>query len=412
MDPKPVIEFDHVSKSYQLGYRPRGIRETLSSAFAGLIGRSEIEIARTVKALDDVSFQLEKGRALGIIGPNGAGKTTILKLLSRISYPSRGSVVARGKAAALIELGAGFHPDLTGRENLFLNASILGMPQREVRSRYDEIVAFAELERFMDTPVKRYSSGMYVRLAFAVAAHVEPQILLVDEVLVVGDARFQQKCIARITELKESGVTILFVSHNMNLMRSVCDEGIFLNQGRIAERGDIAEVVRAYDKFNRQAELRGVASLNLSHVGFETQDTGVKILAVYRSDDGDGSLASDQPLSLDVRIHSGFQLRQPHLLTRIIRSDGTTCCEFRSSHSEEPLRDIEGESRLRVCFDPIQLATGLYLVEVRIHDSTDTVVLATGQSDWFHVRGPGLTSNYPFTGVFVPRVRLTELRNP
>ena len=198
-------------------------------------------------ALRDVSFEFKQGEVLGIIGRNGAGKSTLLKILSRVTAPTRGLVRVKGRIASLLEVGTGFHPDLTGRENIFLNGAILGMSKAEIRSKLDEIVAFAELEKFIDTPVKRYSSGMYVRLAFAVAAHLEPEILIVDEVLAVGDAQFQKKCLGKMSEVsREHGRTVLFVSHNMAAVRSLCARTVVLEQGRIIHDGPSAEMVQIY----------------------------------------------------------------------------------------------------------------------------------------------------------------------
>ena len=198
-------------------------------------------------ALKDVSFEVQEGEVLGIIGRNGAGKSTLLKILSRITEPTSGRVTLRGRVASLLEVGTGFHPELTGRENIFLNGAVLGMSRAEIRKKFDEIVAFAEIDKFIDTPVKRYSSGMYVRLAFAVAAHLEPEILIVDEVLAVGDAEFQKKCLGKMNEVsRRDGRTVLFVSHNMEPLLKLCDRGILLNSGQLTEIGPVSEVISAY----------------------------------------------------------------------------------------------------------------------------------------------------------------------
>ena len=204
-------------------------------------------------ALRDVSFQIKRGEVIGIIGRNGAGKSTLLKILSRITEPSEGRVTIRGRVASLLEVGTGFHPELTGRENIYLNGAILGMTRAEIRNKFDEIVAFAEVDRFLDTPVKRYSSGMYVRLAFAVAAHLQPEILVVDEVLAVGDAEFQKKCLGKMQDVAGQGRTVLFVSHNMAAIQHLCRSGIFLAHGRVASLGAIDELVRNY--LSRTLEL-------------------------------------------------------------------------------------------------------------------------------------------------------------
>ena len=197
-------------------------------------------------ALKDVSFEVKRGEVVGIIGRNGAGKSTLLKILSRITEPTEGRVTLRGRVASLLEVGTGFHPELTGRENIFLNGAILGMTKAEIRKKFDEIVAFAEVERFLDTPVKRYSSGMYVRLAFAVAAHLEPEILVVDEVLAVGDAEFQKKCLGKMKDVATDGRTVLFVSHNMTAVRSLCSRAILLQKGKITGEGDADGCIRQY----------------------------------------------------------------------------------------------------------------------------------------------------------------------
>jgi lipopolysaccharide transport system ATP-binding protein len=199
-------------------------------------------------ALKDVSFEVKRGEVVGIIGRNGAGKSTLLKILSRITEPSEGRVTLRGRVASLLEVGTGFHPELTGRENIFLNGAILGMSKAEIRKKFDEIVAFAEVERFLDTPVKRYSSGMYVRLAFAVAAHLEPEILVVDEVLAVGDAEFQKKCLGKMKDVATGGRTVLFVSHNMGAVASLCEKVIYLKNGKVSSLGKTPEQIYIYLK--------------------------------------------------------------------------------------------------------------------------------------------------------------------
>lgn len=198
-------------------------------------------------ALKDISFDIEKGERVGIIGRNGAGKSTLLKILSRITEPSAGSIRIKGRVASLLEVGTGFHPELSGRENIFLNGAILGMSRAEIRKKFDEIVAFAEIERFLDTPVKRYSSGMYIRLAFAVAAHLEPEILIIDEVLAVGDAQFQKKCLGKMEDVSTNeGRTVLFVSHNMGVVSQLCSRGILLSHGEIKLTADIKKVIDRY----------------------------------------------------------------------------------------------------------------------------------------------------------------------
>jgi lipopolysaccharide transport system ATP-binding protein len=196
--------------------------------------------------LREVSFEVKEGEVLGVIGRNGAGKSTLLKILSRITEPTEGSIRIRGRVASLLEVGTGFHPELTGRENIYLNGAILGMHRAEIKAKFDEIVAFAEVERFLDTPVKRYSSGMYVRLAFAVAAHLEPEILIIDEVLAVGDAQFQKKCLGKMKDVAQGGRTVLFVSHNMGVIGSLCRKAILVHAGNLVKEGKASDVVGCY----------------------------------------------------------------------------------------------------------------------------------------------------------------------
>jgi lipopolysaccharide transport system ATP-binding protein len=258
-----VIKAENLGKKYIIGHqaengRYTALRDVLIQNLNNLWqktkdllkGRPIIlgDRLEEVWALDDLSFEIRQGEAVGIIGRNGAGKTTLLRILSRITEPTRGRVSIKGRVASLLEVGTGFHPELTGRENIYLNGTILGMTRAEIRRKFDEIVAFAEIEKYLDTPVKRYSSGMYVRLAFAVAAHLEPEILLVDEVLAVGDAAFQKKCLGKMEDVAKEGRTVLFVSHNMIAVQSLCKRAICLNSGRIRKDGEVAKVVTDYLK--------------------------------------------------------------------------------------------------------------------------------------------------------------------
>jgi lipopolysaccharide transport system ATP-binding protein len=248
---KPIITVDGVSKRYTIGKKESygslrdEVMDALSSPFRRLFGGGAAPDP-SVWALKDVSFEVFEGDVLGIIGRNGAGKSTLLKILSRITEPTEGRIEMRGRIASLLEVGTGFHPELTGRENIFMNGALLGMSSREIKSKFDEIVAFSEIEKFLDTPVKRYSSGMYVRLAFAVAAHLEPEILIIDEVLAVGDAAFQKKCLGKMGEVARGGRTVLFVSHNMTAVKSLCNKCILMEQGSVKEHGESSRVIDNY----------------------------------------------------------------------------------------------------------------------------------------------------------------------
>lgn len=296
---QPIISVRELSKKYKLGvFNAKTLREE-AEAFLARFSRGKAHTASGRSTLDskpstpsapdefwalrDVSFDVQPGEVIGVIGRNGAGKSTLLKILSRITEPTSGEARIRGRVASLLEVGTGFHPELTGRENVFLNGAILGMSKTEIRNKFDEIVAFAEIEKFIDTPVKRYSSGMYVRLAFAVAAHLEPEILIVDEVLAVGDASFQKKCLGKMKDVsRKDGRTVLFVSHNMPAVTNLCGRAILLQSGKIRSVGSAVEVAAEY--ITSQAD--SVASRRWQWPGDAPGDDRVRLLAVSVSQSG------------------------------------------------------------------------------------------------------------------------------
>src|SRR5215216_6391460 len=275
-----VIRAKDISKRYRMGEREQygALRDILSGwmsapwrylrSLTQNLGRGNSQKVlsdQTLWALRDISFDVERGEILGVIGRNGAGKSTLLKVLSRITKPTTGSVKLRGRVGSLLEVGTGFHPELTGRENIFLNGAILGMGKAEIERKFDEIVAFAEIEEFIETPVKRYSSGMYMRLAFAVAAHLETEIVMVDEVLAVGDAAFQKKCLGKMGDVANEGRTVLFVSHNMNAIQRLCPRSILLEKGRLVAQDDTASIVRNY-LHESQPEKTPSSWIDVSHM--------------------------------------------------------------------------------------------------------------------------------------------------
>ena len=275
-----IISVEHVSKLYRLHHQTRerytALRDVLTNKVKGLFRPQTSDLRPQTSeedfwALNDVSFTVKRGEVVGIIGRNGAGKSTLLKILSRITEPTKGRVTLRGRVASLLEVGTGFHPELTGRENIFLNGAILGMTRAEMRRKFDEIVAFAEVEKFLDTPVKRYSSGMYVRLAFAVAAHLDPEILIVDEVLAVGDAEFQKKCLGKMQDVAKGGRTVLFVSHNMAAVQALCSRAIYLQAGAIKAFGEVDLLVSQY----MSDSIRGEGQALVGPVGL---GDGLKLL--------------------------------------------------------------------------------------------------------------------------------------
>lgn len=281
----PAVQFEKVSKRFRRDYAADSLRDSLLAPLRGLFGRNgngDDPGEKAFWALRDVDFQVHPGEALGIIGPNGSGKSTTLKLLSRILRPDLGRIRVRGRVGALIELGAGFNPDLTGRENVFLNASILGMKREEIERKYDQIVEFAELADFMDMPVKWYSSGMFARLGFSVAVHTEPQVLLVDEVLSVGDIGFQRRCFERMMEFKARPDTaVIFVSHNMNAVATLCDRVVMLDRGRVAEIGGSGEMVDRYIALTSGRRCEGDAEVAVEEA--VCRDEAGSPRAVFRS---------------------------------------------------------------------------------------------------------------------------------
>ena len=320
-----VISVEHLTKQYDLGVIGTGtLSRDLNRWWARVrhlpdpytrIGQQDAfaRIGETILALDDVSFTVNQGEALGIIGRNGAGKSTLLKILSRVTAPTSGVVKVRGRIGSLLEVGTGFHPELTGRENVYLNGAILGMKKAEVTRKFDEIVAFAGVEKFIDTPVKRYSSGMYVRLAFAVAAHLDPEILIVDEVLAVGDAEFQKKCLGKMGDVAGEGRTVLFVSHNMAAIQTLCERSILLKNGKIEVDGDSGFVTSQYLRPNQPDRNHSLledlsysdTNISVSRILINDSDQTEVVLPGLRRDLHvlvEGKLTIKSHLEIEVRI--------------------------------------------------------------------------------------------------------------
>ncbi len=326
----PIIRVEKLSKRYNLQHqtgKSDGLRSTLDQAMRNPLGWLKSRNSRMRSshedfwALRDVTFDVTRGDVLGIIGRNGAGKSTLLKILSRITEPTSGKITLDGRVASLLEVGTGFHPDLTGRENIFLNGAILGMTRVEIRSKFDEIVAFAEVERFLDTPVKRYSSGMYVRLAFAVAAHLEPEILIVDEVLAVGDAQFQKKCLGKMQDVsKEGGRTVLFVSHNMGAMLQLTTKAILLNKGAIVLSGSPQAAVDAY---SNSSSINNVLVFDVEHQQRRSLGTQAAKFISLRFPRPAPIFSFTEPFVFIATIRSSTAISTFRISLTIFSSDGT-----------------------------------------------------------------------------------------
>jgi lipopolysaccharide transport system ATP-binding protein len=375
-----IITAEGLSKSYIIDHQrqEQGLRHAIESAVRAPINwvRSGMGArrARTEEfwALRDVNLKVQQGEVIGIIGRNGAGKSTLLKVLSRITEPTKGRVTIKGRVASLLEVGTGFHQELTGRENIFLNGAILGMTHAEIRRKFDEIVAFAEVERFLDTPVKRYSSGMYVRLAFAVAAHLEPEILVIDEVLAVGDASFQKKSLGKMSEVAHGGRTVLFVSHNMAAVQALCSSAMLLTSGQVAAVGSTTDVIAEYMKsFTRLQERtiedrkdrKGGDRFRFTNIEFMDPETLVGLPA----------LISGQPVL--IRIHfrnlSSDVLGNVSVVIFFYTSTGTLLCGCRSRAVGVTLKVAPGAGHTDCLLRRLPLKGGLYSFALYAEDGGD-----------------------------------------
>lgn len=358
-----AIALDGVSKRYYLGARG-GLRHLGRN----LLGKGDREV---LWALRDVDYELEAGRSLALVGANGAGKSTLLKVISRVTRPTEGHVRVNGRMSSLIEVGAGFHPDLTGRENIFLNGAILGLTRREVARRLDEIVAFAELEQFIDTPVKRYSSGMFARLGFSVAAHTEPDILLVDEVLAVGDARFRKRSYEKVQELTREHRTVVVVSHQMSMVRSICEEGIMLEHGRVVFAGTAEEVASYYEtnldatKLNSESISGQVAQIEVLEVGSGTGPV----------------LKMGGPTTIRINVHISPDVHNATLLVGWVRPDGVTVA---ANHCDRALPTDEWVE-VSCATDHLAVAPGPYFLHIQVVDVHDAQILYEDSALTVHV---------------------------
>lgn len=360
-----AIRLDKLGKCYTIGARQRGygsLRDSMADGVRKLFRRGGESRARATEqfwALRDISLEIRRGEVVGVIGKNGAGKSTLLKILARITEPTEGLGEVHGRIGSLLEVGTGFHPELTGRENILLNGSILGMKRAEVLRKFDEIVAFAEIEQFLETPVKRYSSGMYVRLAFAVAVHLEPEILVVDEVLAVGDAEFQRKCLEKLQSIGGAGRTILFVSHNMSAIRALCQRGIVLDHGRVVAEGKINTVADQYLAGALQAvERRSVVQTE----SFVLEDVSIRSL--------DGPVIKTfDPIEILVEVTAKTDIKDPGLYAGFLGPDHYRigAVDFKDFRTLPPVRAGE---RFTMGFriNDFPLLPGTYYLEIHLKD--------------------------------------------
>ena len=335
-------------------------------------------------AMKGVSFEIPRGRTVGVIGPNGSGKSSLLGLVAGTIYPSEGTVRAEGRVASLLELGAGFHSELTGRENVFLNAAILGIPREDVKKRFDHIVEFAGLREFIDMPVKHYSSGMYVRLGFAVAVETDPDVLLVDEVLAVGDIAFQLKCLGRIREFQRKGKTILFVSHALQTVEEFCHEAFLIHQGKLVERGDPSEVIlkyiRSYMGEGGQIQTQEYGTREAEIAGVTLRDGAGREAGVF---------TAGQPMLIDIAYRAKTKIEKPVFGFSLKTGNGFFVFGSNTQIEKYPIDSIEGEGMIRLKLDPLTVMQGNFFLSLSIH-SWDHTVQYHRREDWypFAVKNP------------------------
>jgi lipopolysaccharide transport system ATP-binding protein len=369
-----VVKFNKVWKKYTKGEKFNSLRDAIPHLFRRTLkGSSEVLLNKEFWVIKDVSFEVEKGEVLGIIGSNGAGKSTILKLLSRIIVPNKGALEITGRLSALIEVTAGFHPELTGRENVYLNGTILGMRRKEIDSKFDEIVEFSGVSEFIDTPVKRYSSGMYARLGFSVAAHMNPDVMLVDEVLAVGDMSFQAKCSQKMRALIKQGTTIVLVSHNLSLIQNMCKRVILLNKGEVLKIGLPEEVVPYYKNMVYKVEEEKLketqSSADYKIRVAEESPARITSAVIY---DGEShqkdTFRVGEIISVKVDFETKEKIESPIFWVGIIRADEVLCCSSNTKEENCLVDSIYGKGAININFGKLNLGPGIYMINISAWD--------------------------------------------
>jgi len=408
-----MILSQSISKNYALGEGSGAGYRTLRESLNEQLARSARALRRLARradgmekgrrsersrmtALDDVSFEIKEGEAVGVIGHNGAGKSTLLKILSRITEPSSGRVELLGRVGSLLEVGTGFHPELTGRENIFLNGAILGMSRREIQRRFDGIVDFAEIEALLDTPVKRYSSGMYVRLAFSVAAHMRPDILLIDEVLAVGDLRFQRKCLEHAKTLLKSNATVLLVSHNMFSVRAVCARALYLDHGQLVFDGPVDHAIDLYET-NSRLQTPNWAENQIDKVDGQPV---IELTSIECLDEG-GQPRKSFSLGERLRVRVGFEasreLAKPNFIIAVVRSDNVHCCNYNTAMDDIEIATVSGPGEIELLTPPLKFVSDSYALHVLVRDEHFQRLYCAKIGPSFQVRDDLLSTHF---GVF------------
>jgi lipopolysaccharide transport system ATP-binding protein len=388
-----AIQVSNVSKKYQIGgSNPNVLREGLK----GIVGNFSRKKKAEFWALKDISFNLKQGEVLGVIGRNGAGKSTLLKVLSRITEPTNGKIEINGRVGSLLEVGTGFHPELTGKENIFLNGSILGMTRTEIKSKFDEIVEFSGVEKFINTPVKRYSSGMYVRLAFSVAAHLEPEILIIDEVLAVGDAEFQKKCLGKMQDVAGHGRTVLFVSHNMSTVSSLCTSALYLKNGQVEFQGSISQAIERY--LNVSASREAMVDLNDYSARQGKQEfgrlTGISLCNV--KDESTNSFAIGDSFKLGIDFELNSPMNNLEIGFGIMDSAGIVRQLFVGNWEGLKSKYLVGSHRVYCTVPAVMLVPGNYFISCWIKEQGRGVDDQVDAPIQFEVVGKDITGFNPY----------------
>lgn len=365
MSEEPIVRFENVSKRFAFTKEdPQSVLETVISFFS----RSKQKSDRDLWALRNVSFEVMPGQGFGFVGRNGCGKSTLLKLITQILRPNEGRIVVHGRVGALLELGAGFHPDLTGRENIFLNAAVVGLSQAETKAKFDSIVAFSELGDYINMPVKYYSSGMYMRLGFSVAIHIEPDILIVDEILAVGDQAFQAKCIDAIIDLKRQGTTIIIVSHNINMIQTLCTHLVWLEKGEVVAAGPVEAVVPKYVEFSYAREGLQLKNVDFERVGDQTVElTAVRLLDSTEAEQN--VFKTGDALTVEMEYFAHKPIPNPEFGLAIHRQDGVHVNGPNTQLAGLDVGMIEGAGVIRYEIETLPLLPARYKITAAIHDS-------------------------------------------
>ncbi len=414
---EPIITVENLAKRYILGHqrsKDDGFRHLLEDALRAPLRwlqsrKDDTPEKQEFWALKGVSFEVRLGEVVGIIGRNGAGKSTLLKVLSRITEPTKGRIKVVGRVASLLEVGTGFHPELTGRENIFLNGAILGMKRLEIKQKFDEIVAFSEVEQFLDTPVKRYSSGMYVRLAFAVAAHLQPEVLIIDEVLAVGDSRFQQKCLGKMKDMSTSGRTVLFVSHSMAAIQQLCSRAILIQSGKVQADGVPADVTAQYLSDASGGE-GGSFSLEEHPSRSKSHENLIRRMVVR---DSQGETTScvypDEAVTIEIEIVTSKPIRNPQIAIAVEDGNGRRIMTMATYFRPTEYPTLSGTCIAKCQMDALLLGSGRYLLSVSVGSKADGLLDSLDCAAWFEVAWRNHYGNgEPFLPVYGPVLKSSE----